>query len=150
VTHEGREVQLATERSGLAVRFKATSRAPDPNAAAEDFIRQNELHDAQSARTQLNGFAGARVDASTARSDRSFRVMGYWLQQDGVVRRFVGIAESSRGDEMAYALNGMIRGFGRLTDPRILSTQPARLAVAAVPGTPPSAPWWTSAAFPAA
>ncbi|HEX2078405.1 MAG TPA: M48 family metalloprotease [Longimicrobium sp.] len=132
VTHEGREVQFATDRSGLAVRFKATSRAPTPYAAADDFIRQNELYGAQSTRTEMNGFAGARVDATTGRNDRSFQVVGYWLEQDGVVRRFVGVAESSRGDEMAHALSGMIRGFRRLTDQRILSMQPARLAVTPV------------------
>lgn len=129
---EGREVQFATERSGLAVRFKATARAPTPGAAADDFIRENELYGAQSARTDLNGFAGARVDATTGNAGRSFHVVGYWLQQDQAVRRFVGVAESSRGDEMAYALSGMVRGFRRLTDERILSMQPARLAVTPV------------------
>jgi predicted Zn-dependent protease len=137
VTREGREVNIAPERSGLAIRFKATSQAPDPDAAAEDFIRQNELENAYSARTEMNGFAGTRVDASTARGDRSFDVAGYWLRHDGMVRRFVGVAEASRGQELDYALSDMIRGFRRLTDQRILSVQPARITVATVPRDAP-------------
>ncbi len=128
VTREGREVQFAPNGS-LAVRFKAQSKAPTPGAAADDFIRQNELQGAYSMRTNMNGFDGARVDASTGGERDTYRVVGYWLEQNDQVRRFVGIAENERGEEMEHGLDVMTQGFRRLTDERILSMQPARLAV---------------------
>ena len=134
MAREGREVQFSpVSRGSVAVLFKAVSRAPSPTAAADDFVRENELRDAYTLRTNMNGFDGARVDASTGGQSQSYQIAGYWLQQDEQVRRFLGVSAAERGEEMANALDVMTQGFRRLTDQRILSIQPARLGVAATP-----------------
>lgn len=131
---EGREVQFKLpQNERLAVLFKAVSKAPSPIAAADDFVRENELHGASTLRTNMNGFEGARVDADRGDGSGSYRIVGYWLQQEDEVRRFVGVSAGDRADQMVEAMDRMTQGYRRLTDARILSMQPARLAVVTTP-----------------
>jgi predicted Zn-dependent protease len=128
VVRDGRNVQLKPRGlSGIEVEFGARSQHERAYEAADAFVRDNRLTGASSAATTMNGFPGARVEASLGSGDRLFRVSAFWMEHDGQVRRFVGISESGRGEELDYAVAQMTRGFRTLTDPGILGMQPVRL-----------------------
>ena len=142
MARDGRRMQFAPadqDEPALEVRFGASSRHSTALGAAADFIRDNGLEGATSSRTELNGFAGARVDASMPgeEGEESYRVLGYWIEQGGQVRRFVGISTQEEAGAMEHAVQTMTRGFRELTDPDILSMQPARLALVEVEADTP-------------
>lgn len=130
IEREGRQVRLTPYGAGAAeVEIGARSRHPSAAVAASEFIRENELGGAASARTNMNGFAGARVDATMGRGDRWFSVTGYWMEHGGAVVRFIGVSESAMSQAMNEAVGVMTRGFRTVADERIRSIQPARVAL---------------------
>lgn len=139
---EGREVRIVPRgASGARVELVARSRHATAQAAAADFILENGLEGAASYRTNMNGFPGARVDAGMGREDRWFHVIGYWMEHEGAVLRFAGIAESAYGEPLNEAIGVMTRGLRTLTDERILNLQPARLALVTTDAPAPFRAW---------
>jgi predicted Zn-dependent protease len=139
---DGREVRMVPRgASGAQVELVARSRHSTAQAAAEDFIRENGLEGAAGYRTNMNGFPGARVDAALEHGGRSFVVTGYWMEHEGAVLRFVGVAESAYGEALGEAVGVMTRGLRTLTDERILSLQPARLALVTTDADEPFRAW---------
>lgn len=130
VVRDGRQIQLKPQAgSGIQVDFAARSRHPTADVAAAAFVRDNDLAGASTLRTEMNGFRGARVDAGMEANGASYAVTGYWLEHDGRVIRFAGIAEGSLHEVLRDAVNEVTRGFRPLTDEGILGMQPARLAL---------------------
>ena len=132
VVREGRQVRMEPHVSaGVEVEFVARSRHPTANVAAAEFVRENQLVAASSFRTTMNGFPGARVEAAMGRGDRVYTVIGYWMEHEGAVLRFAGVAEPAQSQALNEAIGIMTRGLRTLTDARIRSMQPARLALVA-------------------
>lgn len=135
---EGRQVRIVPRGApGAEVELVARSRHATAQAAATDFIHENGLEGAAAYRTNMNGFPGARVDAGMGRDGRAYDVTGYWMEHEGAVLRFAGISESAYGEAMREAVGVMTRGLRTLTDERILSLQPARLALVTADGDEP-------------
>ena len=134
---DGRRMQFVPadqDEPALEVQFGSVSRSETALGAAADFVGANGLENVSTSRTELNGFPGARVEATMDgdEGEESYRVFGYWIEQAGQVRRFVGISTAEEAGAMQDAVETMTRGFRVLTDPDILSMQPARLALVAV------------------
>lgn len=139
LTREGRKIQFLPEEvnpleeTAVEVEFGAHSRHPSAGVAAAEFIRENELSGARTYTTEMNGFAGARVEGGMGEEDGPhYTVLGYWLESNGEVRRFVGIGDAARAEELEHAVGVMTRGFRALEDESILSMEPAYLALVPV------------------
>lgn len=130
VAREGRQVRIGPPAAaGVEVKFGFGSRHPNADVAAAEFVRENGLENAASYRTNMNGFPGARVAAGLTTGGGDFTVAGYWMQHRGQLVRWVGIAEPGAWEALEESIGVMTRGFRALSDERILSMQPARLAL---------------------
>lgn len=126
---EGREAQLAPARGNVAVLFLRETRHTTAAAAAAAFVAENELSKVTSTTPAVPGYSAARVDATARDGEDTYRLAVLWLEQDGAVYRFLGLAAPAEARTMEHAVSTMAAALRPLTDPDHLGMRPALLEV---------------------
>lgn len=129
MAREGREVQLAPARGTAYVLFTAATRHASASDAAADFLEETELDDVSASTPALRGLRARRVDATARDDEGTYRLAALWVEHDGAVRRFLGLAAPEEARVLNHALSVMTAGLEPLDDPERLSVRPAYLEV---------------------
>jgi predicted Zn-dependent protease len=133
---EGRELQMA-RGNDAAILFSPASRRTSGATAAMEFIREYEIRGVRQSTTSLGGYRAHLLEGTLGEGDGALRIAAYFVEHEGVVRRFVGFAAPPAAEGMRGALDRTVRSFRRETDRRVLDVQPPRLTLVTVPATAP-------------
>jgi predicted Zn-dependent protease len=137
MAREGREVEFAPARGAVSVLFRPSSQHATAAAAAADFVAEAELGDVSASTPVLPGHRASRVDATATDDEGTFRLAGLWVEREGAVLRFLGVAAPDARRTMNFALSTMAEGIRPLTDPHYVNVYPALLEVVTVTDAAP-------------
>jgi predicted Zn-dependent protease len=110
--------------------IQLTSARGEPQAAADEFLRQQGVQAGSIERGNVNGFPAVSFQFQMADS-RGGVVEGMvtFVRQGAATLQLLGYTTDARYAAYKPAFAAWIRSFERLTDPRLLSVQPLRLRI---------------------
>jgi predicted Zn-dependent protease len=133
---EGRTLQMV-RGDDMGIFFIPTSRRTSGSDAAAELVKEYELRGVRQVVSTVNGFRAHMLEGTAGEQDSGTRVRAYFVEQDGVVRSFVGYAPPERADEMRGVVESVMRSFRRETDPGVLNVRLPRLQVVTVQRSAP-------------
>lgn len=127
VESEQTNLQAVDAREEAGVIFGEVRDGRSARSAAADFVKENELKVLRQESDDRNGIGAYRVEAQSVDDGDTTRVLLRFVELDGKVYGFTGIAPAKKYDRYAATLERAADSFQRLTDPRVLAMQPMRL-----------------------
>lgn len=132
----GHEATFADAEGEAGFLFRPDAEHGTAQEAVAAFLQENgELTGWRQWTSTLAGRPATLIEASEAgeEGEEATRIRVAFVEFDGQVLRFTGLAPSSRFPEVEQALDRTLRGFGEVRERRILNVQPARLRVLTTP-----------------
>lgn len=132
---EGNDVTFGNADETAALLFRFDARQGSAARAADRFVADYEIENPRRWTDQVGGFPAVVVEAEEAGEgeEGGTRVRVHFVERNGRVLMFAGMASTSAFAELETRLDRALRGLAELRDPRILNLQPARLRVVAAP-----------------
>lgn len=136
---EGNEVTFGNAAETAALFFRFDARQGSAARAADRFVTDHEIQNPRRWSDEADGFPAVVVEAEEEGEgdEEGTRVRVHFVERDGGVLMFAGMAPTSEFGEVEAELDRTLRGLSELRDPRILNVQPTRLRVVAAPREAP-------------
>jgi len=130
------QVQMAPEDGQALVVFTLSQQAK-ADAAASEAIKALQLNLLESGSTKVNGMPAVVTvsERGTAGAEDHIRVLSYFIEYDGKVYVFHGVAPAQSFGNQQSTFESTMTSFNRLTDASKLNKQPMRIRVREVPQT---------------
>ncbi len=108
-----------------------------PERALRDFLAGEGIRGGDVSRTTINGLAAAAAEFGASTQQRTLRGLAVFLSHGGRLYRLLGYASAGQFRSFESTIERSFGTFDRLTDPRVLAVQPARVKVVTVDRTMP-------------
>jgi predicted Zn-dependent protease len=106
-------------------------------AEADLFIKQAEAAVISRETADVNGLGAEIVESTIGRGSKQLRLLSYFIEKDGKVYVIHGFATEKLFSGHARMLTETLRGFGDVTDPKVLDVKPRRVRVKPAPSAGP-------------
>jgi predicted Zn-dependent protease len=103
-----------------------------PERALADFLAGEGIRGGDMSRTTINGLAAAAAEFGASTQQGTLRGLAVFLSHGGRLYRLLGYASAGQFPSFESTIERSFGTFDRLTDPRILAMQPARVKVVTV------------------
>jgi len=127
-------VQMAP-KDGKALLMLMLARGNSLQAAADSFLRANQLTYVESSNTTVNGLQALYVlaDQQPQQQGQSpLRTMSYFILYNGTIYHLVGVSALANFNTYVSSFNYTMQGFRALTDPAKLNKKPERIRIRTV------------------
>jgi predicted Zn-dependent protease len=122
--------QSRTQDASVELRLASGRSAAE---AAREFLAGQGMSGQPWRASRINGLAAVEGAFEAGSGDTALRGRGAFVEMDGRVFRVLGYATAGRSASYSDDFAAFARSFRRLTDRRLLSVQPQRLAIVSVP-----------------
>jgi predicted Zn-dependent protease len=103
-----------------------------PERALRDFLAGEGIRGGDVSRTTINGLAAAAAEFGASTQQGTLRGLAVFLSHGGRLYRLLGYASAGQFRSFESTIERSFSTFDRLTDPRVLAVQPARVKVVTV------------------
>ena len=129
VANGSSQVQIIAEDQASGIIFSIEEGVNTARAAAERFTATEGLTVVQSGLGSAYGLPAQYVVADVEQNDGILRVRSHYVQYQGLVYNFLGLAPQSAYAGREAGFIRTMQGFAPLRDPAILGAQPSRITV---------------------
>jgi predicted Zn-dependent protease len=132
-TQNQKQAVLGQSKAQDAVVELRLAEGRSAEAASRQFLSAEGLSGPAWRAGRIGGLPAVEGTFETASGETTLRGRGAFVEMDGRVYRILGFSAASRAAAYADEFTAFYRSFRRLTDRRLLSVQPQRLAIVSVP-----------------
>ena len=125
----GRDAVVGVSAQQDAVVALGLAQGNSPEQAAKVFFQQEGVEAGRSGRDTINGLPAYTAFFTATTDQGSLRGQATWVTFEGKLFRLMGYSSAERFVSYQNAVDGTLRSFARLTDPRYLNVEPKRLAL---------------------
>jgi predicted Zn-dependent protease len=127
--HENGRVQVVDTSKTVGILFRPQPKHTSARAAAADFVRENRIRVIREGSDGWGRSAAYEVEGDQASGADTTRLSLRFVEHEGKVYAFAAMAPTAKYGQHERAFRRVMESFDRLTDPRVLAVQPARLQV---------------------
>lgn len=130
------QVQMAP-KDGKALMLLSVAQGNSPQQAGQTLVQQASLQVVESGNVSVNGLSAFRLlaDQVNAETNATIRVLGYFIQYNGLVYQFLGLSDPQGHLAYSNTFEQTMRNFRPLTDTSKMNAVPERVKIVTVQET---------------